>query len=39
MKGRFTEKIVSPTSYTYKFEVSPDGTNWNLVMDGTQTKK
>jgi hypothetical protein len=39
MKGRFTEKIVSPTSYTYKFEVSPDGTNWSLVMDGKQTKK
>jgi len=38
MKGRFTMKIVSPTSYTYKFEVSPDGTNWNVVMDGKDTK-
>jgi|SRR5882672_971254 len=38
-KGRYITKIVSPTSYTYKFEVSPDGTNWSLVMDGKQTKK
>jgi hypothetical protein len=38
MKARYTMKIVSPTSYTYKFEVSPDGTNWTLVMDGKATK-
>jgi hypothetical protein len=38
MKGRFTMKILSPTSYTYKFEVSPDGTKWDLVMDGKDTK-
>jgi hypothetical protein len=30
--------VVSPTEYTYKFEMSPDGTNWNLVMDGKDTK-
>lgn len=38
MKTRFSMKIVSPTLYTYKFEVSPDGTNWTLVLDGKDTK-
>jgi hypothetical protein len=38
MKGRFTMKILSPTSYTYKFEMSADGTKWDLVMDGKDTK-
>jgi len=38
MKTRFTEKIASPTEYTYKFEMSPDGTNWNLIMNGKATK-
>jgi len=39
VKGRFTQKIVSPTSYTFKFEMSMDGTTWNLIMDGKTTKK
>ncbi len=39
MKGRFTEKIVSPTSYTYKYEMSSDGNDWKLVMEGKETKK
>ena len=38
-KGRFTEKILSPTAYTFKFEMSTDGTTWNTVMDGKATKK
>ncbi len=38
MKGRFTMKILSPTSYTYKFELSPDGSNWSTVMEGKGTK-
>ncbi len=38
MKGRFTMKILSPTAYSYKFEVSADGTNWMLFMDGKETK-
>jgi hypothetical protein len=38
MKGRFTVVILSPTSYTYKFEVSKDGATWNAVMDGKATK-
>ncbi len=37
-KGRFTEKILSPTAYTFKFEMSMDGTTWNTVMDGKATK-
>jgi hypothetical protein len=38
MKGRFTMKVVSPTSYTFLFEMSQDGTNWTDVMDGKATK-
>jgi hypothetical protein len=38
VKARFTQKILSPTSYSYKFEMSPDGTTWNLIMDGKATK-
>jgi hypothetical protein len=30
-------KILSPTSYTFKYEVSQDG-NWITVMDGKTTK-
>jgi hypothetical protein len=39
MKGRFTMKIISPTSYTFMFEMSQDGTKWSTVMDGKATKK
>ncbi len=38
MRGRYTMKILSPTAYTYKFEISPDGSNWSTVMDGKATK-
>ncbi len=37
-KGRFSEKILSPDSYTFKFEMSSDGANWTPVMDGKCTK-
>jgi hypothetical protein len=37
-KGRFSEKILSPSSYTFKFEMSSDGSNWTSVMDGKCTK-
>lgn len=37
-KGRFTEKILSPASYLFKFEMSSDGANWTPVMDGKCTK-
>lgn len=39
MKGRFTMKVLSPTSYNMKFELSPDGTKWNTAMEGKATKK
>ena len=38
VKGRYTVKVLSPTSYSYKFEMS-DGDKWNLVMDGKSVKK
>jgi uncharacterized protein DUF1579 len=38
MKGRFTMKIASPTSYTFTFEMSQDGKAWTTVMDGKATK-
>ncbi len=38
IKGRFTMKIVSPTSYTFTSEMSQDGTKWTTVMDGKATK-
>jgi hypothetical protein len=39
VKGKFTQKILSPTSYSFKFEMSMDGTTWNLIMDGKTAKK
>ena len=39
MKGRFTMKILSPTSYNMKFELSQDGKQWATVMEGKATKK
>ena len=39
MKGKFTMKVTSPTSYNFTFEMSPDGTKWTTVMDGKATKK
>ena len=39
MKGRFTMKVLSSTSYTMKFELSQDGTNWMTGMEGKATKK
>jgi Protein of unknown function (DUF1579) len=38
-KGRYTMKVLSPTSYTMKFEMSQDGTNWATTMEGKATKK
>jgi Protein of unknown function (DUF1579) len=39
MKGRFIMKLTSATSYTFTFELSPDGTKWNTIMDGKATKE
>ena len=38
-KGRFTMKVLTPTSYTFKYEMSQDGTNWTTGMEGKATKK
>ncbi|HTW60003.1 MAG TPA: DUF1579 family protein [Terriglobales bacterium] len=37
-KGKFTMKILSPTSYTFTFEMSQDGDTWTTIMDGKATK-
>lgn len=40
IKSRFTVKMVSPTSYTTKYEVSGDGgANWMPFWEGKATKK
>lgn len=38
MKGRFTMKVTSPTTYDFAFDVSQDGTKWTTVMDGKAVK-
>lgn len=38
MKGRFTEKITSPTSYDFKYEFSMDGSPFTTVVEGKATK-
>jgi hypothetical protein len=38
MKSRVTVKETSPTSYSFKFEFSQDGTNWMTVMEGSAKK-
>jgi hypothetical protein len=38
MHSRFIMKILSPTSYSFKFELSQDGTTWISAMDGKATK-
>ena len=39
IKQRMTIKVLSPTSYTLKFEISMDETNWMTFMEGKATKK
>jgi hypothetical protein len=39
MKSRVIMKTLSPTSYTFKLETSPDGNKWSTVMDGKATKE
>lgn len=38
-KQRMTIKVLTPTSYSMKFEISMDGTNWMTFMEGKATKK
>jgi hypothetical protein len=39
MKGRLTIKVLSATAYKFKFEMSTDGSTWNTVLEGEDTKK
>ena len=39
MKARLTIKVLSATAYKFKFEMSPDGTTWNTVLEGKDAKK
>jgi hypothetical protein len=39
MQVRFTLTVVSPTSYTTKYEISVDGTNWMPFWEGKATKQ
>ncbi len=39
MKGRFTIKVTSASSYNFAFDMSQDGTKWTAVMDGKASKK
>jgi Protein of unknown function (DUF1579) len=38
MHGRFTVKITSPTAYTFKFEIQPEGGAWTTIVEGKATK-
>ena len=35
---RYIEKVLSPASFTIRFEMSQDGKNWSTVMEGTAKK-
>jgi len=39
IQQRATDKILTPNSYSAKFEVSQDGTNWMVMMEAKVTKK
>jgi hypothetical protein len=39
VKERLTIKRVSPTLYTFKFEMAPQGGDWSLVYEGQGTKE
>jgi len=38
MKARLTITVVSSTAYNFKFEMSPDGSNWKTVLVGKDKK-
>jgi Protein of unknown function (DUF1579) len=39
IKGRLTITVLSATTYDFKFEMSPDGTTWNTILEGKDTKR
>jgi len=38
MNGRYTVKVISPTSYTLKYEMADEAGNYSTVMEGKGTK-
>ena len=38
VKSRYTMKVLSPTSYTFKWEMQGEGGTWSPVMEGKSTK-
>jgi hypothetical protein len=36
--GRFTVKELSPASYSFMFEMQPEGGSWSTLMEGKATK-
>jgi hypothetical protein len=38
IKGRYTMQEVSPTSYTFKWEMQDDAGKWNTMMEGKAAK-
>jgi hypothetical protein len=38
IKGRYSMKVLSPTSYTFKWEMQGEGGQWTTVMEGKSTK-
>jgi hypothetical protein len=39
MRSRYTIKTASPTSYTFKLEMQPEGGEWGTMMEGKASKK
>ena len=39
IQGKMTMKTLSPSSYTFKYEISMDGKTWSPFMEGKATKK
>lgn len=38
-KARLTQKVLSATAYTFKFETSLDGKTWTVLLEGKDTKR
>jgi hypothetical protein len=37
-KGRYTVTVVSPSSYTFKLELAPEGGDYSTILEGKATK-
>ena len=38
ISGRYSIKVASPTAYTFRFEMQPEGGDWATIMEGKATK-